>query len=140
MIREIKFRFWGKNTGDWFYASSVHIHMSGKLLQIPENIILMQYTGLKDWEGTEIYEGDLLVHRYPAGQSIYKAVIDTIKHNAEGLDFTYHGVHLVFISSTDNYVHNNTTGLETDYPSTSILEIVGNIYEHPHLIDGSKEA
>ena len=52
-MREIKFRAWDKDL----------LKMYSKWTVIPDDDrshILMQYTGLKDKNGVEIYEGDIL--------------------------------------------------------------------------------
>jgi len=55
-MREIKFRAWDKD-----------LHkMYNKWTVIPDDDrshILMQYTGLKDKNGKEIYEGDIVKHK-----------------------------------------------------------------------------
>jgi len=57
-VRDIKFRYFNSgNSSMWFFdAYSDAPVMEGDL---PE-CILMQYTGLKDKNGVEIYEGDLI--------------------------------------------------------------------------------
>ena len=58
--REIKFRIWDKINRMWLRRFNVNLFDIGDL----PNVELMQYTGLKDKNGKEIYEGDVvkLVH------------------------------------------------------------------------------
>ena len=57
MIREIKFRIWDKINRMWLRRFNVNLFDIGDL----PNVELMQYTGLKDKNGKEIYEGDILL-------------------------------------------------------------------------------
>lgn len=58
-MREIKFRAWD---GRRMTLSGIAFSNSTGLMTVPAEDILMQYTGLKDKNGTEIYEGDILQH------------------------------------------------------------------------------
>ena len=57
MNREIKFRAWDIEAKKMLYFDVIAGHMPSNWCDF---YILMQYTGLKDSKGTEIYEGDLL--------------------------------------------------------------------------------
>jgi uncharacterized phage protein (TIGR01671 family) len=65
-MREIKFRAWSNETNemmthdDLLKGDGYYLGLSGKL----NAIILMQYTGLKDKNGKEIYEGDIIAKKY----------------------------------------------------------------------------
>ena len=66
-MREIKFRAWDKNTKIMIHWDDlVKSRISFRnfrwalLSENSENFELMQYTGLKDKNGVEIYEGDIL--------------------------------------------------------------------------------
>lgn len=88
-----------------------------------ENYIVMQYTGLKDKEGVEIYEGDILeVEKNEDGT--YKGTINgkTFFDRFQGYSskIKVEGMHDI---NTLRYWNNR-------------VRIIGNIYENPELSEG----
>jgi len=59
MTREIKFRAWNKGTKDMISWEQDVKKTFQSRLELPE-CILMQFTGLKDKNGKEIFEGDII--------------------------------------------------------------------------------
>ena len=57
-MREIKFRAWDKINKRWIKRFNIDL-LSIDVSEL-SNIELMQYTGLKDTNGKEIYEGDII--------------------------------------------------------------------------------
>jgi len=131
-MREIKFRGWHVPKQVMFSAEEMAIDQltllptgcfinvsctSTKLSQIipQDKFIPLQYTGLKDKNGVEIYEGDIL-----AQESFISWVIVWAKCGF----YAYN-------------LHNSST----IYPleSATNREVIGNIYEHPELITSIKE-
>lgn len=69
MIREIKFKAKQLNTGKWFKGDLVHIgkrvciggdHLKDGITDVDPSTIC-QYTGLKDDEGNELWEHDMVM-------------------------------------------------------------------------------
>jgi uncharacterized phage protein (TIGR01671 family) len=79
-----------------------------------DEVELMQYTGLKDKNGKEIYEGDLI--KVNGSEEL-----DLVKY----LDGSYYGV---------NPKYHNTLRYNLDYKTKDIAELIGNIYENPELL------
>lgn len=93
--------------------------LEGAMLNEPHIIKLMQCTGLKDKSDRLIFEGDI----------IYKK--GTKNHRGEKMysEVVWSRTYAEFNISDDNGVH--------QMPSNSNnIEIIGNIYENPELLQG----
>lgn len=93
-------------------------------------IKLMQYTGLKDKNDKEIYEGDILAEHTPSGNN-YSVVkfgeidISVFVYNPKKCTCFYHD----FSNFNDNW---SEVALGNNLKS---IEVIGNIYENPELLE-----
>lgn len=102
--REIKFRAWDKKWLFMTYPCTLEDIKNGFEGIFGKNKDLMQYTGLKDKNGKEIYEGDIVNHKYYS-----TPIVITFKNGC-------------FESGDVNITDKS-------------LEIIGNIYENPELLN-----
>lgn len=124
-MREIKFRAWyGENIG------MLTPQFAGDINEIfaQKNGIYMQYTGLKDRNGREIYEGDILQISNKENKDYHMEVLWT------GQGFGYRIIRNETKRSGYIVGHHSERGLNF-YNGAS--EVIGNIYEDPELLEAS---
>ena len=122
-MREFKFRGW--NNKIQFMSKPFRF---GQVLNFNDQIIkslskdeiVMQFTGLKDKNGVDIYDGDYLSNNYNA-----KGVVSFV-NGMFVVKFTYEETLLTKDGETA-YFRLCTVNLITD--------IIGNIYENPKLLN-----
>ncbi len=130
-MREIKFRVWDKENkqildvqeldyGDSYNGQPmIRTTMYNDYFDT-EDMILMQYTGLKDKNEKEIYEGDILEYKtreYLTDEIYCKNFV--VKWNQK----------------TASYIlRNSETTLSLNYVYLT-SEVIGNIYDNPELLE-----
>lgn len=121
-MREIKFRAWDTNSKKMFDCSKIQDYSLEQVERLnSENdpyTKFMQYTGLKDKNDVEIYEGDIVKYKLTSKELIAKVEFNKIKL---GIDFVDDVVKL-------SYAYN--------FRQISNVEVIGNIYENPDLLKG----
>lgn len=140
-MREIKFRAWSGKQKLMFYLSEHYLNRY--FMEIDnqswgifdketcethgaicnkhyQGDVLMQYTGLKDKNGKEIYEGDIVKFQADTENGVFEVIFQNC----------------CFIANWS--VRNNFMDLQTSMmylQCSKELEVIGNIYEKPELLE-----
>jgi uncharacterized phage protein (TIGR01671 family) len=136
MKREIKFRAWNKKDKVMVDVAAMNFGPSGLWcliedaydaeLQLADNYELMQYTGLKDKNGQEIYEGDILKVTSEDGESY----VTTVKW------FGYEDYPAFDLEGIPTSWSYDTNALATIFQSgVETCEVIGNIFENPEMME-----
>jgi uncharacterized phage protein (TIGR01671 family) len=128
MNREIKFRAWDIELQIW--VNNIGMKKDNILTNGTEKrFCVMQYTGLKDKNGKEIYEGDLLtcLNAHDDYQS------DVFKVTFED------GCFCLRLLNTDTFataisLRENISNSLISTDSEPIYNVIGNIFENPELL------
>ena len=136
-MRPIKFRVWDIKNKKFIYEYDARpkrlaISFDGKVYHggyddvlSTSDYIIQQYTGLKDKNGKEIYEGDILHYLFD-GASYPKEAQD--KYLTCVYDSDFGG--FCFDDADSSYYWAEVRGY---------MEVIGNIFETPELLDKTKE-
>jgi len=133
-MREIKFRAWLKEERKMVNVETLFIGINrlcfgnskteDLFFRDFEEVELMQYTGLKDKNGKEIYEGDIVLIKLDETSTWHKTVVGFKK-----------GAFIANLIDKEDYVyifHHGFTGDD--------FEIIGNVYENKNLLEENKWA
>lgn len=130
-MREIKFRAWDRLGNKMIYQESDTTELRFNY-PYPDNkkeyfpfyqidLIQMQYTGLKDKNGKEIYEGDIL-----DGLSVIRF--------GEVKTYDYMGSIFGWYAKVTQKLKENPNSYAKDIINTNKRKVIGNIYENPELL------
>lgn len=152
-VREIKFRAWDNVKNEMYYTGEedlvVFIFSSSGIVAdeiIPddsvegfhaerlEHLQYMQFTGLQDKNGVEIYEGDIVEYTRIIYVDCSRVEIEDIQEPITGEVYYAEGLWLgiKLINRTGKLFLPGQLSVKEANPE---LEVIGNIYQHPHLLE-----
>jgi uncharacterized phage protein (TIGR01671 family) len=133
MNRQLKFRVWDKLAERMIYHHNDNqqhfiIDLNGRFHNLQngsggDDYVIQQYTGLTDSNDDPIYEGDILM--YKSGSIPTTGVIGQVLYEADEGFYIFQ-----YKRNGPNQHHTN---LNCDVAFESV--IVGNIFEHKHLLE-----
>ena len=142
-MREIKFRAWNKETKEMVEWIKIWPEYGWLVMsdndamcergRDPEGTwVLMQYTGLKDKNGTEIYEGDIVHIR---DRDTFKEVWTVEMDDSVGKWSVYNQLNSTRYFDFDCEAYDGVAIVEVTPDYSFKPEVIGNIYEDKELLD-----
>jgi len=137
--KTIKYRVWDKTRKKMSPVATIHFRDDGSALTIMidpapkgphidlvegENAVLMQFTGLLDKNGCEIYEGDIL----------FSHALDISRTN-DDYAIVDAGVSLPAGSLLFAHIKTDPQKVPVAFSDTGSVEVIGNVYENQDLLE-----
>lgn len=125
-MRVVKFRAWDKEiekiypvlkidfVEEWV---SMYSKITGRHYNWLNNLVLMQYVGLQDKNGEEIYEGDVVSFKSAHSDCDYKTIGEVVWYCGEA----------AFLVECNGEIFKH-------FDEIREIEVLGNIYENPELL------
>lgn len=135
-MRDIKFRIWDGAKNEWLASSNkdalpyygfalvgeVMTVQSPPVWSLDEGNVVEQFTGLKDRNGTEIYEGDICSFTSKTGKHV-----GTVEWTDDLAGF---GLRMVKNNFLYTFSELDTMGVNLD-----MLEVIGNVHKDSELAE-----
>ena len=137
-MRDIKFRIWDGAKNEWLASSNkdalpyygfalvgeVMTVQSPPIWSLDEGNVVEQFTGLKDINGTEIYEGDIIIQKS----------LGSNKSECRG-KITYKEDHAAFMFEVYERGKPVMWLFLNEFNPEKTCEVIGNIHENPELLE-----
>ena len=137
--RHVKFRVWDKKVKQMFYDISseklclglngrIYVSITGE--DVSDNFVLMQYTGLTDAHGKEIYEDDIIEFTDKKQNELY---LCRVKYGEYGDGEYVENLQCWIVDNTPLSSLVISGGTMIDHVVEHPPIVIGNIYENPEL-------